>query len=218
VAVDLVLFGPPGAGKGTQGMRLARALGLAHVSTGDMLREAVRSDSALGREVKQRLDSGRFVDDAVVDALVADRLATPSCAAGVVLDGYPRNLTQVASLDRSLTRLARKLHAALFMEVPEAAIVSRLSGRRSCSGCNAPYHLESKPPRLEGRCDLCGEALAARPDDAPEVVRGRLDVYRRETEPLVRAYAERSLLRRVDGTGGVDAVADRLLQAVGGAP
>ena len=157
MAVDLVLFGPPGAGKGTQGAKLALALDIAHLSTGAMLREAVRAGSNLGREVSGRLDSGKLVDDVVVDALVAQSLLSPTCSAGAVLDGYPRNLTQAASLDQNLARFGRKLRVALFIELPEADIVSRLRVR-----CAVSHRDEA----TRGRASTPAVRLWLRGDDA----------------------------------------------------
>lgn len=206
----LVLMGMPGVGKGTQAARLRGALGGVHVSTGDMLREAVQTGSELGHQVQALLDSGALVSDALMGEIIAERLAREDARAGFILDGFPRTLEQVSILDRVLRDLALSLDAVVMLTAPEDEIVRRLSGRRVCGECGALYHLESRPPSAPGVCDACGSALLQRPDDTEGVIRKRIEVFKRQTLPLVEAYRERGLLAEVDGGGEADAVFQRL--------
>jgi adenylate kinase len=216
--VDLVFLGPPGAGKGTQAKRVADRMGVAHLSTGDLLREAVRKATPLGVEAKGYMDRGQLVPDDLVDRLVAERVEAAARDAGFLLDGYPRNVAQARALDRVEGTLGRSLDAVLLLEVPDRVLAERLTGRRSCPSCGAMYHVSAQPPRQEGRCDRCGAALVVRSDDRPEVVRERLAVYHRETRPLVDYYQERSLLRRVDGAGSIEEVTAQVVRALGPGP
>jgi adenylate kinase len=202
----VVFLGPPGAGKGTQAERLAAALGVPRVATGDIFRQAVREGTPLGRQAKEYMDRGALVPDDVTVGIVRERLAQPDCAAGFVLDGFPRTLPQAEALDRILGELGRPVQHAVLLTVPDEEIVRRAAGRRVCPRCGATYHLVSSPPRVDERCDACGEALVLRDDDREETVRSRLEVYRRQTEPLAAYYRQRGLLRPVDGTGPIDAV------------
>jgi adenylate kinase len=203
-------MGMPGVGKGTQAALLKRSLGVIHVSTGDILREAVAAGSPLGRRVQAMLASGELVPDDVMGELVADRLARPDARKGFILDGFPRTREQVAILDRVLEGLKIALDGVFLLTAAEEEIVRRLSGRRVCPGCSTVYHLESRPPRAAGVCDACGSALAQRPDDAEAVIRDRLRVYRDQTMPLLELYRSRHLVHAVDATGTPQAVHDRL--------
>lgn len=212
---NLVLLGPPGAGKGTQAKVLSARLGVPHVSTGDMLREAVREGTELGLKAKAVMESGGLVSDELLTGIVKERLAKADCAGGVLLDGYPRNLAQAAILDGILAELGKAPARALEIEVPDAVIVGRLGNRRSCPGCGAVYNLESQPPAREGACDACGQALVLRDDDRPEVVQDRLRVYHEKTAPLSALYRGRGAHQAVDGARDPEAVLADLMAAVG---
>lgn len=208
----VVLLGAPGVGKGTQAKLLERELGIPQVSTGDMLRAARAAGSELGDQVRAVMDLGGLVSDDIIIALVKDRLAAADAAGGALFDGFPRTLAQAESLAGAVT-----LNRVVSIDVPEEDIVRRLAGRRTCSACGSPFHVEFGPStRADGSCDRCGGELIQRPDDTAEAVRNRLAVYRRDTEPLVGYYQARGLLRRVDGTGDPSAVTARLRAAIKG--
>lgn len=206
----IVLMGMPGAGKGTQATRLVGELGVVHVSTGDILREAVHSGSALGRKVRGVLDSGALVPDDVMGELIADRLGRKDAADGFVLDGFPRTLQQVTTLDAVLDRLGVGLDLVYLLTAPETEIVRRLTGRRVCPSCGALFHLEQRPPSSAGVCDECSSALVQRQDDTESVIRERLRIFNEQTLPIAEAYRQRSLLREIDGTGDPQDVFGRL--------
>lgn len=212
----IVLMGMPGVGKGTQATLLKDGLGVPHISTGDLLREAVRTGSALGRKVRGFVDSGQLVPDDLMGELIGSRLSKPDAGVGFVLDGFPRTREQVVILDTVLGRLGIRLDAAFLLAAPEEEIVRRLSGRRVCPQCAAVYHLENRPSRSPGVCDACGSALVQRPDDAEEVIRHRLRLYREQTLPIVQLYSERGLLREIEATGEPRAVQARLTRALDG--
>jgi adenylate kinase len=175
-----------------------------------MLRDAVQDGSALGRRVRPFLESGQLVPDELMEELIVERLGRQDAKQGFILDGFPRTADQVVTLDRVLGRLGATLDRAFVLSVPEAELVRRLSGRRVCPGCGALYHIESRPPASAGICDKCGSALVQRPDDQEDVVKHRLEVYRNQTLPVIRAYSDRSLHVEVDGTGDPDAVYQRI--------
>jgi len=202
----IVLMGMPGVGKGTQAARLRELTGGLHVSTGDILRESVKAGTELGERVRELLDSGALVPDELIGELIADRLARDDARGGFILDGFPRTLEQVTILDGVLERLAVELDGVVELIAPEEEVVRRLSGRRVCPGCGAVFHVDSDPPRSAGVCDGCGSALTQRPDDTPEVIRNRLEVYRRDTLPIAERYRERNLLQQVDASGHPDSV------------
>lgn len=210
----VILMGMPGVGKGTQAARLQERLGVPHVSTGDILRDAVRARSPLGRKVQDSLERGDLVPDGLMGELIVERLARKDASAGFVLDGFPRTREQIAILDGVLASLGVELDGAFLLTAPESEVVRRLSSRRICPACSEVYHLESHPPRAAGVCDACGSALVQRPDDREEVIRERLQVYRRQTEPVAAIYRERGLLSEVDGTGDAARVWTRLDRAV----
>jgi adenylate kinase len=204
---DLVLFGPPGAGKGTQGALLAEERGMLRLSTGDVLREAVRRGTPMGTEARRYMDAGELVPDAVILGIVGDYLRGEAAQRGVIFDGFPRTIPQAEGLDALLEELGRPLGAVLVLEVADEALVKRLSGRRSCSECGAVYNVYFEPPRRDGVCDACGGALARRPDDEPATVRRRLEVYQEQTAPLLEHYAAGSVpVHRLDGDRPVAAV------------
>jgi adenylate kinase len=206
----VVLIGPPGVGKGTQASQLKNLLGVPHVSTGDILREAVQAGNPLGRKVKGFVESGQLVPDDVMGELIAQRLSRPDARAGFVLDGFPRTLEQVETLDSVLARLGVVLDRVFLFTVPEAEIVRRLAGRRTCPKCGAVFHVDSRPPRSAGVCDACGSALVQRADDTEDVIRERLRVYAEQTLPVASAYASRGLIQEVDGAGEPAAVLARI--------
>jgi adenylate kinase len=209
-----ILLGPPGAGKGTQAKRLAKELGIPQLSTGDMLREARAAGSELGKRVAAVMDSGKLVSDDIVIALIDEKLRQDSTRNGAIFDGFPRTVTQAEALDRLLAERGRKLHRVVLLDVPDAEVIRRNSGRRMCVKCQHTYHIELAPPKVPGVCDLDGSDLIQRPDDQPEKIQVRLDAYRRETEPLIGYYEAKGLLRRVNGVGTPDEVAARLAEAL----
>jgi adenylate kinase len=209
-------MGPPGVGKGTQAEHMQGLLGVPHISTGNILRAAIREDgSSLGTEARKFVESGRLVPDALMGDLIAKRLEDRDAAKGFILDGFPRTLEQVSILGGVLGRLGLKLDKVLMLVVPEAEIVRRLSGRRTCPKCGSVFHLESKPPAVAGICDACGTALAQRPDDTEQVIRERMKVYAAQTLPVAEAYRADGVLVEVDGFGGIDDVRARLRSGLG---
>jgi adenylate kinase len=203
-------MGMPGVGKGTQALRLKEALGIPHVSTGDILRDAVKSGSALGRRIRGNLETGSLVPNDVMGDLVVERLGRNDARHGFVLDGFPRNLKQVEILDGALGRLGMELNSVIFLSAPEREVVHRLTGRRVCPGCGVVFHVDSRPPKSAGVCDGCGSALVQRQDDHEEVILERMEVYRKQTAPVIGAYADRGLLHEVSGAGNAEQVFARV--------
>ncbi len=206
----LVLMGMPGVGKGTQAARLAEWLGLVHLSTGDILREAVKEETPLGLKAKDTMASGKLVPDKLIGDMISERLARADVEGGFILDGFPRTIVQVAILDRVLEQRGIGLDRVVLLGASEEEIVRRLSGRRVCGLCGAVYHVESKPSSKCDACERCDGALTQRPDDTEKVIRERLRVYREQTLPIADAYQERGLLVNVEGTGAPDEVFERL--------
>jgi adenylate kinase len=198
--LNLILFGPPGAGKGTQAERLQRDFQLPFISTGDMLRTNVREETELGQQAKRYMDAGELVPDELIVAMAAERLQEDDAQDGFILDGFPRTLAQAEALDKQLAEMSRRVTAALLVTVPDEEVIRRLSGRRVCVKNGHNYHIEFDPPKHEGVCDQDGSRLVQRDDDRPEVIQNRLRVYHEQTEPLVDHYDEQGLLRRIDGT------------------
>jgi adenylate kinase len=213
-AFDVVLLGPPGAGKGTQAKRLAATYNLLHISTGDLLREEVAKGSPLGQEAAAFMQAGQLVPDQLVAKMLLARLHKQQALAGCVFDGYPRTEAQANLLDELLAELGRRVDVAIYLEVPDEEVVARLGGRRSCPSCGAVYHLRTQPPAREGLCDVCGTPLILRDDDKEDVIRQRLSVYRAHTEPLLDFYQQRGILQRVPGLGSVEEIFRRLQEAV----
>lgn len=211
----LIIFGPPGAGKGTQAKLLSEKLGVPHVATGDMLREAVEAGTELGRLAKQYMDRGELVPDDVVVMIVEERLSRPDCRKGFILDGFPRTIRQAEALDSFLKRTGAKIDAVINLEVGEEEVVRRISFRRTCKSCGAVYHLVFSPPRQDGLCDKCGGPLYQREDDREETVRSRLKVYRQQTEPLLKFYKEKGLLVNVNGERRIEQVFNDILRSIG---
>ncbi len=211
----LLFLGPPGAGKGTQARELAAELGVPQVATGDMLREALAQKTPLGLEAKRYMDAGALVPDEVVIGLIAERLREPDAERGFILDGFPRTIPQAEGLDRLLEDLGQGLDRVVYFDVSEPELRRRLTGRRSCPGCQATFHLVSAPPRVEGRCDRCGSELVQRADDREAPVRKRLEVYARQTAPLLDYYRDRHLLVSVTGEGDITAIRRAIRDAAG---
>ena len=217
----LVFFGAPGVGKGTQAQRLAVEERIPQVSTGEILRESVKQGTPLGLQAKGFMESGKLVPDDVVIGLAREKLTSPECSRGYILDGFPRTVAQAEALDRMFQETGNPgLDHVVSSDVPNAEIIQRLSGRRSCPVCQTVYHVEHDPPKKEGRCNKCGGALVQRADDKPETVEARLKVFNQQTSPLVAYYQTRGLLRRVDSTGDINEVYRRLRKLLGlaGAP
>jgi adenylate kinase len=210
----VVFLGAPGVGKGTQADRIATQYQVAKISTGDLLREAVRNQTALGLEAKDYMDQGKLVPDSVVIGLVREKLADPSCASGFVLDGFPRTVPQAEELGKALASKAMALDRVLNFQVSREDVVRRLSGRRSCPKCQATFHVDFAKPKQHGICDRCGEPLVQRSDDRRDAIETRLKVYDEQTAPLVRYYDERRLLSPVDASGAVDVVFQHLSEAL----
>ena len=215
MSVRVIFLGPPGAGKGTQAQALASEWGVPHVATGDMLREAVAAKTPLGLEAKRHMDAGSLVPDDVVIGLVGERLAQPDAKAGVVLDGFPRTVTQAEALDALFARTGLALDRVISLDVSRDELLRRLTGRRVCRTCGHTFHLVSAPPKVAGKCDACGGELYQRVDDREDTVATRLDVYEKQTAPLLDYYRGRKLLAEVPGEGSVDQVADAIRRATG---
>ncbi len=195
----MVLLGPPGAGKGTQAAMLTKAYNLLHVSTGDMLRAAIKDGSDVGKEAQNYMNKGELVPDSIVTQAVIERLGKPDASGGVILDGYPRTRAQAESLDESLKNNNNALDVVLYFKTSDETAIQRLSGRRVCTECGKNYHVSNIPPQKEGICDTCQIDLIQRDDDQPETVKNRLVVYKNSTKDLISYYKEKSLLREVDG-------------------
>src|SRR5215468_3553912 len=204
--MNLVLLGPPGAGKGTQAKRLAARFGIPQVSTGDILRKAVKDGTELGKQAGPIMAAGKLVPDDLVVGIVRERLLQPDAGAGFILDGFPRTIPQAEKLEQALASFKKKLEAVISLEVPIETLVERISGRRSCPRDGSVYHIVQNPPRREGFCDLCGASLVQREDDKPEAVRTRMEAYAADTAPLKDFYARRGLLQVVDGVGAPEAI------------
>jgi len=217
--LNIVLLGPPGAGKGTQAKRLEELRGLKQLSTGDMMRAAVAAGTPLGLYAKQVMESGQLVRDDLMVAMIAERIAQPDCAKGFVLDGFPRTVQQAEALDAMLAEQARgQIDRVIELAVDEPALIQRIAGRYVCANCGEGYHDQFRQPKVRGVCDRCGgKEFLRRPDDKAEAVAVRLEAYRRQTAPILPYYESRGLLRRVDGMGSPAAVAKEIDQILDGA-
>ena len=214
--MNVVLLGPPGSGKGTQAKRIEQIHGITQLATGDMLRSATLSGSELGLRVKSIMDSGQLVPDDIIIDMIADRIDQPDCRNGFVLDGFPRTLAQAQALDQMLGKRGRRLDHVIEFEVDEAALVDRLAGRFTCQQCGASYHERDNRPKVDGVCDICGACeFICRADDRPETVKARLDVYHRQTAPILPYYRERDILRRVNGMAEIDSVTRAIEKILG---
>lgn len=211
MALNIILLGPPGAGKGTQASRLVDEAGMVQLSTGDMLRAAVRTETPVGLQAKAVMEAGELVSDEIVNALIDENLGRLSADQGVIFDGYPRTAGQAASLDMLLAAHGRKLDHVIELDVDEEALVDRISGRFSCARCSTPYHDRYNKPEVEGVCDLCGSTeFKRRPDDNAETVRTRLAEYRAKTAPILPIYEAKGLVSRVDGMAPIEAVGEAI--------
>jgi len=212
--MNLILLGPPGAGKGTQAKRLQERHGLVQLATGDMVRVAIASGSPLGQKIKAIYDAGRLVPDDIIIDMIAERIAAPDTAHGFILDGFPRTVPQAEALDAMLAEHGRALDHVILIEVDEAALIDRLGGRFSCGECGALYHERNHPPQIAGVCDGCGSTnFVRRADDRPEALATRFDAYRNQTAPILPYYQARGILRSVDGMAQIDQVT-RQIEAV----
>jgi adenylate kinase len=210
----IILLGAPGAGKGTQAAYVARELKLVHVASGDLFRQALQREDDLAKQAKSYMEKGMLVPDELTVRMVLERLAADDCRGGVVLDGFPRSLGQARALDKNLARQGKAIDGVVYIKVSEEELIRRLGGRWICRQCQAPYHAAESPPKVAGKCDRCGGELYQRSDDTPETVKNRLEVYARETAPLIDYYTGQSKLIEVDGEGGVVAVSERVLSAL----
>jgi adenylate kinase len=208
--LNLILLGPPGSGKGTQGERLRNDFELPYYATGDILRAAVRDETALGKQAKGFMDRGDLVPDDVIIGIIAERVEDHAAADGFILDGFPRTTGQAEALDEELDRLKRTVTVTLLIEVSDEEVERRLGGRRTCVKDGHVFHVEFDPPKNEGVCDICGARLEIRDDDKPEVIRHRLAQYHEKTEPLISFYEDKGVLRRVDGARSPEEVGDRI--------
>jgi adenylate kinase len=208
--LNLILFGPPGAGKGTQASRLQTDFQLPFISTGDMLRANVKDETELGRKAKEYMDAGDLVPDDLMVAMAAERLQEDDARDGFILDGFPRTIDQAQALDDQLSELGRRVTAALLIDVPDEEVIRRLSGRRVCVKAGHNYHVDFDPPKHEGVCDQDGSRLVQRDDDKPDVIKKRLEVYHQKTKPLVDYYDDQGLMRRIDGTRSAAEVNDHI--------
>ena len=214
--MNVVLLGPPGSGKGTQAKRIEQLHGITQLATGDMLRAATLSGSELGLRVKSIMDSGQLVPDNLIIGMIADRISRPDCRTGFVHDGFPRTLAQAQALDEMLAQRDLRLDHVIEFEVDEAVLVDRLAGRFNCQQCGASYHERDNRPKVDGVCDVCGACeFACRADDRPETVKARLDVYHRQTAPILPYYRERGILCRVDGMAEIDKVTSEIEKILG---
>jgi len=214
--MNIVLLGPPGAGKGTQAKRIEKSLGLVQLSTGDMLRAAVAAGTEIGKRAKAVMAAGQLVSDDILIGMISERIAQADCKNGFILDGFPRTVAQAEALDAMLKAQGLKLDFVVEMKVDDAALVARISGRYSCKDCGAVYHDATKPARVEGTCDSCGaKNMVRRPDDNAETVASRLKAYHDQTAPIIPYYRDRGALRSVDGMADMDAVTGELAKLFG---
>ena len=212
--MKIVMLGAPGAGKGTQAVSIAESYHIPHVSTGDIFRANIKSGTELGKKAKSYMDQGLLVPDDVTIGMLLDRISEPDCKDGYVLDGFPRTIPQAQSLKEALSARGEKLDDAIDIEVPDKAIMDRMSGRRTCPQCGSSYHIVYTPPKKEGVCDRCGAALVQRDDDKPETVKKRLDTYHAQTQPLIDFYKAEGILHAVDGTKKPEEVFKAIVEAL----
>lgn len=213
--MNIVLLGPPGAGKGTQARNISRRYNIPHVSTGDIFRRAVAEQMELGRKAKAYMDKGELVPDEIVIAIVLERLAKPDCNNGFLLDGFPRTILQAVELDRALAAYGKTIDVALNIKVERAELVRRLTGRRVCRNCGANYHIDYNPSKEAGKCDVCGGELYQRDDDSEASVLNRLRIYDEQTEPLISYYAQFDKLENIDGSKSIEKVFEQIDKLIG---
>ena len=211
--MDIILLGPPGSGKGTQAKMIAEKYKVKHISTGDILRENVRNGTPLGVEAKKFMDSGKLVPDSLLIDIIKDRLAKPDVKAGWMLDGYPRTIPQAEALDKILPALGQKIDVVLNVDVPDAELIKRVTGRRMCK-CGTTYHVQFNPPKVAGKCDACGADLYQRADDTEATVKERLQAYHAQTQPLIDFYNKRGIVANINGTGDIKAIFGNIVKAL----
>jgi len=210
----IIFLGAPGAGKGTQAANVAQGLKLVHIASGDLFRQAIEEGSELGIQAKSYMEKGILVPDEITIRMVLERISAPDCEAGVILDGFPRNLEQAEALDKALARQDKAIDKVVYIEVSEEELLRRLSGRWICRNCQAVYHTTNSPPKVWGKCNQCGNELYQRPDDTAETVKKRLEVYFAQTAPLIKYYAQAGKLLEVNGGGGMDEVSKKIVAAL----
>ncbi len=210
--MKIIMLGAPGAGKGTQAQMIAGQYHIPHVSTGDIFRANIKNGTELGMEAKKYMDQGLLVPDELTVKILLDRVAEEDCKDGYLLDGFPRTIPQAEVLDKALAELGDAIDYAINVDVPDENIVKRMSGRRACLSCGSTYHMEHIPPKKEGVCDKCGNDLVLRDDDKPETVLNRLEVYHKQTQPLIQFYEEKGVLKTVDGTKPMKEVFDSIVE------
>ncbi len=213
--MKIIMLGAPGAGKGTQAEMICEKYGLPHVSTGDIFRANIKNGTELGKEAKKYMDQGQLVPDELTVKILLDRVAKDDCKNGYVLDGFPRTIPQAEVLDEALTKLGDKVDYAINVDVPDENIINRMGGRRACVNCGATYHIVYAPTKVENVCDKCGNTLILRDDDKPETVKNRLDVYHKQTQPLIDFYSQKGILKEVDGTVAMNEVFNKITEILG---
>ena len=213
--MKIIMLGAPGAGKGTQAKMIADKYGVPHVSTGDIFRANIKNGTELGMEAKKYMDQGLLVPDELTVKILLDRVAQADCKNGYVLDGFPRTIPQAEVLDKALIVIGDKIDYAIDVDVPDENIINRMSGRRACLACGATYHIVHVPPKKDGICDRCGKELVLRDDDKPETVKNRLEVYHKQTQPLIEFYTEKGILKTVDGTQDMNDVFAAIVSILG---
>lgn len=211
----IILIGPPGCGKGTQAARISQLAGIPRLTTGELLRSAVRNGTALGKSAQAHMEQGTLVPDDIIIGLMGEQIKHAQCVNGYVLDGFPRTAQQAQALHELLQECGQQVDHAIAFSAPETEILQRLTGRRECPQCGAGYHLIFQPARVAGQCDTCGTAIVQRADDAEATVRKRLQVYEQSTAPLIRYYKQQGVLRAVDAVGSIDAVTERICSLIG---
>lgn len=211
---NLILLGPPGAGKGTQAKNMVDAFGIPQISTGDILRAALKQGTALGKEAKGYMDKGELVPDSVVIGIIEERLKVADCKTGYILDGFPRTVPQAEALDKILVKMGSKIDHVVSIEVPDAELMGRLAGRWTCKGCSSMYHERNKPPKKAGICDDCSGELYQRADDNADTIKERLRVYNAQTEPLIQYYTQKGLVRKINGIGSIDDIFNGIKAAI----
>ncbi|WP_061316570.1 adenylate kinase [Clostridium botulinum] len=211
----VILLGPPGAGKGTQAKLISEKFSIPHISTGDIFRANIKEKTPLGIEAKRYIDNGQLVPDEVTIGIVKDRLTKDDCDNGFLLDGFPRTVAQAEALDEFLKGINKELDVALLIKVPEKFILERMTGRRVCTSCGASYHIRFNPPKIEGKCDICDNELIQRKDDTEATVKERLEVYSKQTYPLINYYKDNGIISEVNGTESIDEVFGNISNILG---
>lgn len=213
--MKIILLGPPGAGKGTQAKFISEEYSIPHISTGDIFRKNISDKTPLGIEAKEYLDKGQLVPDEVTINIVKDRLSEDDCKSGFLLDGFPRTVYQAEALDSFLNGNDNKIDVVLLIDVPKELIFNRMTGRRICPSCGASYHVKFNPPKLEGKCDVCNNSIMQRKDDTESTVKDRLDVYEKQTEPLISYYKKQGIISAIDGSGEIEQVFQKAKSVLG---